>query len=393
MRYTQKDSNTGVLKFYGPISTWWNSADDFTRTFEEMEGKFKNIDIRVHCYGGEVLEGTVIHNCIKKSKSNVTIYIDGVSASMMSVVMLSANKIIMAPNAFIMIHSPSGYTAGTAKDHRNNAKLLDSMEKNFARAYAQKTGKAETEVQKWFDGSDHWFDAEEALEDGLIDEIGDEVASASDIGKPDQPNQIETLYNQYTALVKPSAVKPLPTATTSVNNNKSSMKKDLIARFALTGVDENSTDHAVMEALVNKFGAVEARLKEQTTAQITALIATAEQVSGKAFEPATKAHLIATGEKAGVSVLQGILGITAATNAPAPTASAPVVATAAPVVAPQIVNMLNTAGGAGGNETRKDWTWDMYQEKDPTALEGMSKSNPDQFKALYKAKYGAEPNI
>src|ERR1044072_3577982 len=110
MTYTQIDGNTGEMKIYGHISEWWNSAEEFTAVFEEMESKFNNIRIRMHCFGGSVFEGTVIFNAITKSRADVTIIVEGIAASMGSIILQAGKKRIIADNAFVMIHRPTGYT-------------------------------------------------------------------------------------------------------------------------------------------------------------------------------------------------------------------------------------------------------------------------------------------
>jgi ATP-dependent Clp protease protease subunit len=162
MTYTQIDGNTGEMKIYGHISEWWNSAEEFTTVFEEMESKFNNIRIRMHCFGGSVFEGTVIFNAITKSRANVTIIVEGIAASMGSIILQAGKKRIIADNAFVMIHRPTGYTQGDSETHFNAGKMLQAMEKNFAKTYARRSGKPEGDVKKYLDGNDHWLSAEEA---------------------------------------------------------------------------------------------------------------------------------------------------------------------------------------------------------------------------------------
>ena len=52
--------------------------------------------------------------------------------------------------------------------------------------------------------------------------------------------------------------------------------------------------------------------------------------------------------------------------------------------------MIDAAAGHGGQPQK---SWDDYQNENPLVLDRMRKDDPEQFKALYKAKYGVEPNI
>lgn len=52
------------------------------RQIEEAADASDEICLRVHCYGGSVIEGNMIFNAIRNSKIPVNIYIDGIAASM-----------------------------------------------------------------------------------------------------------------------------------------------------------------------------------------------------------------------------------------------------------------------------------------------------------------------
>lgn len=381
MIYRQIDNSTGELKFYGEVSEWWINGEDFTRTLQEMESKFATIIIRAHCYGGSVFEGTVIYNAIVRCKSKVIVKIDGVAASMMSIIMLAADEIIIAQNGFIMVHCPTAMTAGNAKDISATVKLLQSMEKNFASIYAKRTGKPEKDVQKWLDGADHWFDAEEAKSEGLVTAIEQPVvANILQLDKPIQNGEVENVFGRFAALLSNEPINP----DTKNKNANSTMKKDVIAKFNLSGVTENSTDAEVLAALTAKFGSLEEAQKAQTTAAINALIDSTEKASGKKFEDEQRASLVAVGEKAGLEALQTMLGMTATVVGESPDKNA------SSTSIPRVVTMT-TSQGASVTEARKDWGWDKWQEEDPEGVEAMEKNDPEAFKALYKAKFGVVP--
>lgn len=381
MRYFEKDKDTVVIKFYGEVGTWWNNAKDFTTMFEDLDARYKNIDIRVHCYGGQVFEGNVIYNAILNAKANVTIYIDGVSASMSSIIMLAGSKVIAADNAIIMLHSPSGYTEGTAEAHYSTAKLLRSMEKTFGKRYAEKTGKSEAEVKGWFDGNDHWFSAEEAMNIGLIDEVIPAVVkNIKTLNKPDSNSDITVLYSRYAAHLKDAP-------KLSSNQNQNIMdKKLLIAKFQLAGVDENSSDTAIMEALEKK--------QKETTAsgntaadQAEAVIKTVETITGKLYAAEQRKTLLAIGASSGLTVMQETMKFMIPANNEPGGEQQP-----ATPAAPAVVNTLISGSSANSGVTdRKNWSWDDYQEKDPAALEKMEGENWDAYSKLYQAKYNVLP--
>lgn len=378
MKYNTLDNGIGELKFYGDISEWWISGEDFTRTIEEMDSKFQKIHIRAHCYGGSVFEGNVMYNAILRCKAVVWIYIDGVAASMFTIVMMAAKKVIMATNAFIMIHNPSVNVYGNARVIFNAYKLLTSMEKNFAKVYSGRSGKTAKEVEKWFDGNDHWFSAEEALSENLIHEISDPVVTdVAAIDKPTEDGQQELMYGRFAALLQSEI--PIQEEKQQIDN--SNMKKELIAKFGLTGVTENSTDAEIQAALQAKMDAANAVGQTQIKAAVEAVITGVEKATGKPYEASLRSNLVAVGESNGLDVLQSMLGL----NQPA--AQTP---GAQAVGIPKVVSLLGAEASAGVAGARAEWSWEDWQKNDPKGLAKLETSDKAAFNALYKAEFNAD---
>ena len=375
MKFWQKegDTTTAVMKFYGVISQWWNGADDFTNTIQEIESKYLNLEIKLHCYGGVVFEGNVIFNALQNTKLNVTVCIDGIAASMGSIIMLPAKKICMAQNAFVMVHAPSGYTEGGSKDHFSTGNLLKKMEANAAKAYMQRTGMKLSDIlSKWFDGTDHWFNADECKEMGLIDVICGPVDDGSDnTDKPIPGASIEEIAARYTALSK--------TDKSTFNKNNTMDKNLIISKFSLTGVSSESSDTAVMDALVTSVAAKDTRIKQLEQNEKTIVKATAtSMIEARAKELNTtftdeqKNGFVAVAENAGIETLQTVLQAMKGT------------VNVTSMILPENKGNGNNQNPAASSDERTKWTWDEYQEKDPEALNNLPK---EQFDKLYLAKY------
>lgn len=361
-----------TIKLYGNIFEWnLNNAQMMALQIEKAADSADEISLRIHCYGGSVIEGNMIFNAIRNSKIPVDIHIDGIAASMAAILTVAARKVYMSENAFLMIHAPAGGTTGrgTATEHMQTAKALDEMEKNFIRALASRTGKSENEVKKWMNG-DTWFSAKQALKEGLVDEITDPIAG--DV-KPLTDTEIQTatvenVYGLYTAFLNNSETK----ITQQMDKAK------LIKAFGLTGVTADSTDDEVQAALQAKLDAEKTaketalrELKEYAKAQVNALLDT---VKGKLTKEQREQYE-AIGESMGITVLETII---------------------APLQGPSAsFNSLIAASGKNpGSQAinRSNWDWNTWQEKDPRGLEKMAKEDPDGFNALYKSAFGVESN-
>ena len=154
----------GIGDFDGHIS-----ADDFIDALNQLEG---DITIHLDSPGGSVTDGLAIHNAILSYDGAVTVHIDTLCASIATVVACAADRVVINSNGKYMIHRAWTVAMGNAKDFRGMADIMEMMDKDIAETYVAKAG---GESEDWLAMMDKetWFDAEKALEIGLVDEIVD----------------------------------------------------------------------------------------------------------------------------------------------------------------------------------------------------------------------------
>ncbi|MHA1067014.1 ClpP-like prohead protease/major capsid protein fusion protein [Enterobacter ludwigii] len=160
----------GEILIYEQIGGWGISASSFIREVSDA-GLFNAslVDIRIHSPGGSTLDGFAIFNTLKRLSGQVNIYIDGLAASMASVIaMLPGATVHIPSNAFVMIHNPWGGVMGEADDMRDYADLLDKNSKNMVDAYAAKTGLPREEIEALMK-NETWMTGAEAVEKGFAD--------------------------------------------------------------------------------------------------------------------------------------------------------------------------------------------------------------------------------
>lgn len=178
---------TGELMIYGDISDLkWYEEDvtplEVDKAIKELKD-CTDITVRVNSYGGSVFGGLAIISMIKNIKAKTTAIIEGVGASMGSVIPLACDKVMMSENAMMMIHKPSAFFGGNANDIRKGADLLDKCENQLIEIYMKRFKGTEDELRDKL-ANETWLTASEALEMGLIDEIDksvEMVASAKGI--------------------------------------------------------------------------------------------------------------------------------------------------------------------------------------------------------------------
>ena len=185
---------TCCILLYGDIGDSYGTvtSSQITRELMSAEVTYKNIDVRINSIGGEVYTGIAIFNALKASKANITIYVDGIAASMASAIALCGKPLYMSRYARLMLHSVSGGCYGNTKDMKDMISQMESLEDTLCDMYASKLGQdKETIKANYFDGTDHWLTAEQAKELGFIDGIYD----ADPVPEESTPEQIYTIFN------------------------------------------------------------------------------------------------------------------------------------------------------------------------------------------------------
>ncbi|MGI2021717.1 ClpP-like prohead protease/major capsid protein fusion protein [Shewanella glacialipiscicola] len=197
--YSLKAQNGNAeLMIYDEIGGWGISAKQFARDLQAL-GKVGTITARIHSPGGDVFEGMAIYNMIKGHPAHKVCYIDGLAASMASVIAMAFDEIIIPENAMMMIHKPWGGTLGDADDMRKYADLLDKVEGNLVGAYQQKTGLPEDELHALL-AAETWLTGREAVEKGFANTLTDPLQMAASLNSKrlkDFTNMPEHLKNLF----------------------------------------------------------------------------------------------------------------------------------------------------------------------------------------------------
>lgn len=202
--YEIKAAGTSAeISIYDEIGGWGIRAKDFAEEMKALKG-IKEITLRLNSPGGSVFDGMTIYNLVKSHEAQVIVMIDGLAASMASVIAMAGDLIVMPENSMMMIHNPWTLTAGDAEELRKNADLLDKIKKAMISAYVNKTGLSEEVISQYMN-DETWFTGSEAVELGFADEI-------------DEPMQVAAMFdlsnfqNSPKEFHKPSAVADNPIA-------------------------------------------------------------------------------------------------------------------------------------------------------------------------------------
>lgn len=170
-----RSPGTAEILIYDEIGMLGVSARQFADELSAL-GTVKQIILRIHSPGGDVFDGIAIYNLLRKHPASLTVHIDGLAASMASVIAMAGDKVIMPENAMMMIHKPWGISGGNAHEMRDYADLLDKVEDVLIPAYAAKTGKTRDELVPMLEG-ETWLNGRECVEMGFADELAPAVTA------------------------------------------------------------------------------------------------------------------------------------------------------------------------------------------------------------------------
>lgn len=210
-----KANDTAEISIYDEIGYWGITAKSFSKDLKALGNNLKQINLHIHSPGGDVFDGIAIYNLLKNHPANVTVYIDGLAASMASVIAMAGNEVIMPENAMMMIHKPWGVQGGDAEDMRKYADLLDKIENTLIPAYANKTGKTPEELAEML-SAETWLNGKECVEQGFADKLAEPLVAMASI----KSRKLEDFENMPKAmkdmLFKPqgnAGSNPVPQAT------------------------------------------------------------------------------------------------------------------------------------------------------------------------------------
>lgn len=157
------------LYFYGDIvSDWWGAwadSDQYPEAIRDFlkEQEGKNLNIYINSGGGSVFAGIAIYNMLKRHSGYKTVYVDGMAASIASVIALAGDRVIIPSNAFLMIHKPYAACIGNAEECRKLASDLDAIETGILNIYKEHLadGVDIADIQKMV-AEETWLNGEEA---------------------------------------------------------------------------------------------------------------------------------------------------------------------------------------------------------------------------------------
>lgn len=141
----------------------------FTKKLKDKEP----LEIVVNSYGGSVVAGIAIANMIKSLNAKgheTTCRVDGLAASIATVIMCACQKIVMNESSMIMIHNCWGVVQGDANTLRKEADTMDMMNEAIMSFYHSKFDLTDEQLKQYMN-DELWFSGREAKNFGFKCEV------------------------------------------------------------------------------------------------------------------------------------------------------------------------------------------------------------------------------
>jgi ATP-dependent protease ClpP protease subunit len=219
-------SDEATILLYDEISWFWGiTADDFARAVAGLD--VSRINLLLNSPGGDVFDGIAIYNILRTHQAEVHVRVDGLAASIASVIAMAGDRIVMGPGTQMMIHNPHGIAMGEAADMRDYAELLDRTAGEIAGFYRRQAGGTDADwlaAMNGPNGKGTWYTGAEAVAAGLAHEA--DGSAASDPAPEDLRNVREALLAGWQL----SSLRVAASATATARRSTEQRSAELVAR-------------------------------------------------------------------------------------------------------------------------------------------------------------------
>lgn len=274
-----KCGEVATIRFFGKITE--ESTSQFNCEFDYLENYVRPSLIRVliNSEGGSVLYGMNTYSTIRNSKVKTECIIEGMAASMGSIIWAAGEVSLMRDYAILMIHNP--FQPGEDDKDKEPSELVKAFTKQIETIYRKRFGLKAEHIRSIMSGEADrdgtFFDAVSAVKAGIIpaenvlrtskqicDKVKDELSGVEDT------TRIQDVMEQISALLPPEiGIKlfpgQIPNPTQTENSKNMSTEKtsslEYAAVAATLGLKDNYEVKDVM-ARINALVTVEAKLKE-----------------------------------------------------------------------------------------------------------------------------------
>ena len=181
MRITNRAADVVTVWLYGPIGGMYGGISDveFQQKFEEIPSD-AHVALRIKSDGGDFFTALAMREVIISRLGRTVAYVDGMAASAATLVACACSKIVMGIGAKFMIHEASAEMKGRVNDFEFAADELRKTNATIEKIYSDRWKGTTQELRKAL-RDETWFDAYQAIEVGLADEVSEKLTAAAQL--------------------------------------------------------------------------------------------------------------------------------------------------------------------------------------------------------------------
>lgn len=269
-----KDENIGQIYLYGLIGdvrdnngdiTYGVNGAQFAYEMNYLQKNYPRINVKINSTGGSIIEGYAIFSSIRDCKVPVDIYIDGMCASMASIIAMAGDCVYMNDFALLMLHNPNNSA---------DQELLDLLKTTLVMMISKRTGKSSGEIDKLMSNTT-WMKSNEALKLGLVDSIIETKKKVNTKGVAD-PLELQNIFDRMLLEDITNLSTDTSTETSNIFNKKIN-KSEMENKNELSLIDR-------IKSILNKAETIEVEAKVDPTIlnkEIESLKKTNKEMSDK----------------------------------------------------------------------------------------------------------------
>ena len=169
------------ISIYDEIGYYGIDANAFKNDFDKVKN-LKSIKLLINSPGGSVFDGLAIYNMLADVRSKVTVEVQGMAASIASVIAMAGDTRVMREGTFMMVHNPWTMMIGDSDDLRKEADVLDGIKEQLVGIYSRNTGMATNDVEALMK-EETWLSPTQAKALGFAHEVTEAPRIAASFNK------------------------------------------------------------------------------------------------------------------------------------------------------------------------------------------------------------------
>lgn len=190
---------SATVWLHGIVGDDWDGLDSGTFARDLAALDVDQLTVRINSPGGFVAHGVAIYGALYEHPARKTVRVDGMAASMASVIAMAGDEIEISKPARMMIHDAWGIAIGNAGDLLKEAEILDGLSQDIAGVYAGKAGGKPADWRALM-LAETWYSSAGAVDAGLADRVVNDPSTKD--GPEDRASQLIRARARATGILR-----------------------------------------------------------------------------------------------------------------------------------------------------------------------------------------------